>query len=121
MIQAEKPWRSSRLSCSHSSVLDGAAALFFVDQLDQADLLELAHVVADVADRRAELGRQFFRAGGAFGQDRERLHAQRVGDHLHQRLIDALALSRLRSHKPSCRRSRAASYARPLLKPARSI
>ena len=66
-------------------VLDRATTRRALHELDQAEAGELAHVVADVAERRAELVGQLTGAGGALVERREDLDPQRVG----QRLDDA--------------------------------
>jgi hypothetical protein len=76
-------------------VLDGAAAALLVDQFDQAELLQLADVVADVADRLAQLVGDLLRAGPALGQDRERPGPDRVGGDADQRLSLGKCDSRL--------------------------
>jgi hypothetical protein len=68
-------------------VRDGATPALFVDQLDQAELLQLADVVTDVADRLAQLVGDLLRAGAPFGQDRERLGSDGVGGDPDQRLL----------------------------------
>ena len=47
-------------------VLDRSTARRFPDQLDQAEVLQLPYVIADIADRDVELLRQLTRAQNAF-------------------------------------------------------
>jgi hypothetical protein len=61
---------------------DRAAHVFLFHDLDQAQALELPHVVADVAERDVDLLGDFLRTGDPFGEDRQRLDSDRVAQGL---------------------------------------
>jgi hypothetical protein len=63
-------------------VLDRAAPRRLLDQLDQAERVQLAHVVADVAERRTDLVGQLAGTCGALLERMQDLDAQGVRERL---------------------------------------
>ena len=74
-------WKSASTVAPTTSKTRAHADGTFVDELDQVELLQFAHVVADVAHVFADLLGDFGGAGGPFGQDQERSGARRMGDY----------------------------------------
>src|SRR5690349_17960448 len=68
-------------------VSDGTANRFFFPDLDESQFVQHTNVVADVAERSIDLRGDFLRAGGSFGEDRQRLHPHRVVEGFDQNLL----------------------------------
>src|SRR4051812_24897504 len=63
-------------------MLDRAAPRRLLHELDQPERVQLAHVVADVAERRADLVSQLAGTCGALFESAENLHPQGVRERL---------------------------------------
>src|SRR5215218_8328983 len=82
---------SENRGCSSARivVLGGTAALARVDELDEAQGVQRAHVVGDGAEARMELRGELHRAGAALGEQGEDPDPQRVGERLEiPRIVD---------------------------------
>jgi hypothetical protein len=68
-------------------VLDRPAPRRRAHEADQPERLQLADVVADVAERHAQLGRELARARALVFEETQDLHAQWVGERLDYSLV----------------------------------